>query len=126
MSSRKRSLSKEEIDKAVVAQADDESAWEEPVRVRPAKFMSLALPSELAVRAAFCARLTRAPSVGDWLRRIVQERVELEEAAFAQSQRLREVGGRVEDASPPQKGQGRRPGGHEAGAKATGCSKRRA
>jgi hypothetical protein len=109
MSSKKRSLSEEEIDEIVTAHADDDSAWEEPVRVRPAKSMSLDLPSDLAVRAAFCARLTRAPSVGDWLRRIVRERIELEEAAFARSQRSREPAERAEDVSPPQQGRERRP-----------------
>lgn len=87
MSSRKRSLSEEEIDNAVIAQADDDSAWEKPVRVRPAKSMTLALPSDLVVRAAFCARMSRAASVGEWLRRVVQERIELEEATFARPQR---------------------------------------
>src|SRR3954470_2891938 len=104
MSSKKHSLSEEEIDEAVIAQADDESAWEEPVRVRPTKSMALTLPSELVVRAAFCARVTHAPSVGDWLRRIVRERIELEEAALAQSRHLRELDECAEDISPPQQG----------------------
>lgn len=94
MSSRKRSLSEEEIDEAVIERAHDDSAWEEPVKVRPSKSMALVLPSELAVRAAFCARMARAASVGDWLRRIVQERVELEETAFARSRRSRKSGER--------------------------------
>lgn len=100
MSSRKRSLSQEEIDERVIAQADDDSAWEKPVGVRPAKSMALALPSELVTRAAFCARMARAASVGDWLRRVVQERVEIEEAASARSQRSRKSGGRAGTPSP--------------------------
>ena len=40
------------------------------------------LPADLAARAAFLAQLHRTPSVEDWLRRVIQERVELEEAAF--------------------------------------------
>ena len=103
MSSRKRSPSEEEIDEAVIARADDDSAWEKPVRVRPAKSMALVLPSELAVRAAFCARVSRAASVGDWLRRVVQERVELEEAAYARSQRPRETDECEADAHPPRR-----------------------
>jgi hypothetical protein len=104
MSKRKRSLSEEEIDEAVIAQADEDSAWGEPVKVRPAKSMTLALPSELVVRAAFCARMARAASVGDWLRLIVQERVELEEAACARPRRSREADGCGRDASPPRRG----------------------
>ena len=76
-------LSEEEIDSIVVSQADDDSAWEKPIRVRKAKPTSVPLPSELATRAAFFARLHREVSVEDWLRRIIQERIDLEEAAFA-------------------------------------------
>ena len=80
-------LSEEEIDTIVVAQADDDSAWEKPIRVRKAKPTSLLLPSELATRAAFFARLHREVSVEDWLRRVIQERIDLEEAAFAELKR---------------------------------------
>lgn len=104
MSSRRRALSEEEIDEAVIAQADDDAAWEESVRVRPAKSMSLTLPSELVVRAALCARVARAASVGDWLRRVVEERVELEEAASARPRRSRESGEREGSSSPPRRG----------------------
>lgn len=76
-------LFEEEIDRIVVAQADDDSAWEKPIRVRKVKPASLSLPSELATRAAFFARLHREVSVEDWLRRVIQERIDLEEAAFA-------------------------------------------
>lgn len=76
-------LSEEEIDEIVVAQAEDNSAWGKPIRVRKAKPASVPLSSELVARAAFFARLHREASVGDWLRRIVQERIDLEEAVFA-------------------------------------------
>jgi len=103
MSSRKRHLSEEEIDEEVIAQADDDSAWEKPVRVSPPKSMTLTLPAELVVRAASCARRSRAASVGDWLRRVVQERVELEESAFARRQRRSEPDERAETASSPRR-----------------------
>jgi hypothetical protein len=38
--------------------------------------------AELAARAAFFAKLHREKRVEDWLQRIIQERLELEEAAF--------------------------------------------
>jgi hypothetical protein len=76
-------LSEEAIDKIVVAQAEDDSAWEKPVRVRRAKPASFPLPSELAARAAFFARLHREAHVNEWLKRIIRERIDLEEAAFA-------------------------------------------
>ena len=71
------------MDVIVVAQADDNSAWEKPIRVRKAEPTSVPLPSELAARAAFFACLHREMNVEDWLRRVVQERIDLEEAAFA-------------------------------------------
>jgi hypothetical protein len=79
----KGTLSEEDIDKIVIAQAGDDSAWGKPVQVRRLKPTSLSIPAELAARAAFLARLHRQPSVEEWLTHIIQERVELEEAAFA-------------------------------------------
>ena len=75
-------LSETEIDQLVVAQAEDDAAWETPVRAQRAAPAALTLPAELAARAAFLAQLHRTPNVEDWLRRVIQERVELEEAAF--------------------------------------------
>jgi len=79
----RKPLSDREIDQIVVAQANDDSAWERPVRVRRSRARSLSIPADLAARAAFIARLHRKKSVKQWLTRIIQERVELEEAAFA-------------------------------------------
>jgi hypothetical protein len=78
-----RVLSEKEVDKIVIAQADDDSAWEKPIRVRRPRPASVPLPAELATRAAFFARLHRQSNVEDWLQQIIQERLDLEEAAFA-------------------------------------------
>jgi hypothetical protein len=78
----RKKLSERDIDQLVVAQANDDSAWEKPIRVRRTKPTSLLLPPDLAARAAFLARLHRKTSSEEWLRHIIQERVELEEAAF--------------------------------------------
>jgi len=86
MSARKR-LSEEEIDKIVIAQADDESAWDEPVQVRRDEPAAVSIPAELAARVAFLARLHRKSSVQEWVTHIIQERVDLEEAAFAGAKR---------------------------------------
>ena len=71
-----------EIDRIVVDQADDEAAWEAPVRVRRSQSTTIAVSAELAARAAFFAKLHREKRVEDWLQRIIQERLDLEEAAF--------------------------------------------
>ena len=78
----KKKLSENEIDRIVISQADDVTAWEKTIRVRRNKQTSLSIPADLATRAAFLARLHRKNSVDDWLTHIIQERVELEEAAF--------------------------------------------
>jgi len=78
----RKNLSEKDIDQMVVAQANDESAWERPIGVRRTKEASLSIPADLAVRAAFLARLHRKTNVQEWLTHIIQERVELEEAAF--------------------------------------------
>ena len=83
MEKNKKRLSEQEIDQIVVAQAADDSAWGEPVRVRRAQAASLSIPASLAARAAFVARLYRTKSTEEWLTRIIEERVELEESAFA-------------------------------------------
>ena len=77
-----KKLSEQEIDRVVVAQAEDDAAWEEPVRVERSEPASLSLPGDLAARAAFLAQLHRTKSVEEWLTRVIQERVELEEAAY--------------------------------------------
>jgi hypothetical protein len=78
----KKKLSVRDIDQLVVAEANNDSAWEKPIRVRRSKPAFLSIPADLAARAAFLARLHRRTSAEEWLRHIIQERVELEEAAF--------------------------------------------
>lgn len=74
--------SEQEIDQLVVAQANDDSAWEDPILVRRDKLAVLSIPADLAARAMFLSRLHRMSSVEEWLTRIIQERVEFEESAF--------------------------------------------
>lgn len=80
-------LSQEEIDRQVAADADTEDAWEAPVRVKPTAPTSFKLPSDLAARAAFLARLHHRKGLEDWLTHVIRERVELEEVAFAEAKR---------------------------------------
>lgn len=84
--SRKRQTD-EEIDEMVVAQADQDSAWEEPIKVKTRDAAHFSLPPELAARAAFLARVHRAGGIEAWLARIIRERIELEEVAFAAAKR---------------------------------------
>ena len=92
MSTRKKNnkatiLDQEAIDRLVISQSEDESAWEAPIRVKRSKPASLSLPGELAARAAFLARLHREAGVDKWVERVVRERVELEELAFTEAKK---------------------------------------
>lgn len=79
--------SERQIDELVIAQADNDSAWEEPVQKVQLKGGAISIPAEVASRAAFFARLHRESNVEDWIKKIVAERVEIEEAAFAEAKR---------------------------------------
>ena len=84
---KKKKLTQDETDEVVTGQADKDSAWERVVSVRRSKPTSLSLPAELAARAAFLAKLHRESGVEKWVERIVRERVEIEESAFAEAKK---------------------------------------
>jgi hypothetical protein len=86
MTKRQQKLSEEEIDEIVIGHADDDSAWEEPIHVQRPGSEAFSLPADLVARASFLARLHRA-KVEEWLTKVVQERVELEEASFVEAKR---------------------------------------
>ena len=75
-------VSENETDDIVVAQADDDSAWDEPIHATPGGSATLSVPSDLVARARFLARIHRKASVEDWLIGVIRDRVDLEEAAF--------------------------------------------
>ena len=77
----------EEIDRIVETQADDDSAWQQPIHVHKSKPRSFSISASLAARAAFLAGLHREKNLEDWLSRIIRERVELEESAFKRAKR---------------------------------------
>ena len=81
------SPSQESIDRQVISQSENDSAWEAPVRVRRAKPASLSIPGDLAARAAFLARLHRATDLESWVERVLRERVELEESTFREAKK---------------------------------------
>ncbi len=77
-----KAISEEEIDTLVESQAANDETWDEPIQVRRKQKDSLSLPADLAMRAAFLAKLHKENNVAEWLRRIIAERIELEESAF--------------------------------------------
>lgn len=83
MTSITKLLTEDNIDDTVTAQAEDETAWDEPVKVNRTVPATVHLPSELAARAAFFARIHHETNVESWVQRIVRERVDMEQAALA-------------------------------------------
>ena len=83
----KKHLTEQEIDRIVESQADNDSAWEKPIKVRRARTASVSIPAELAARAAFLAKLHKENNVEDWITKVIKERVELEEVAFNEAKR---------------------------------------
>jgi hypothetical protein len=75
-------LSEKEIDDLVVAQANKDTAWAQPVLVRQARLATVSLSADLAARAGFFARLHRESSIETWISKVLQERLDLEVAAF--------------------------------------------
>ena len=86
----KNKLSEKEIDDLVIAQANDDNAWEEPIDVKVVVPSKMMLPPKLAARAAFFAQLHNMDSAEAWLEQIIQERIAFEEAAFAGLKRVME------------------------------------
>lgn len=80
-------LSPKQMDDIVISQADENKAWGPPIKVRRAKRGSFSIPPDLAERAAFLARMHRATGVEEWLARVIKERIELEEVAYAAAKR---------------------------------------
>ena len=78
-----KKLTEREIDEIVIREGDHNERWEKPIRVRRKLRREISISADLATRAEFLARLHRQPSAEDWIKRIIQERVELEEAAYA-------------------------------------------
>ena len=81
--SKKQVLTPEQIDEMVTSQAEDDGAWEKPIEVKRGKAGSFSIPPELAERAAFLARVHHAGGLQEWLTKVIKERVELEEGAYA-------------------------------------------
>ena len=79
-----KNLSEEEIDEIVIAQAADDGVWEEPITVQRTNPVSISLPSELVKRAVFLARLHKTLSVEAWLRDVIEQRIDFEEAAYTE------------------------------------------
>jgi len=107
-STRTKRLSGKEVDDLVVAEAENAAAWEPQVKVKPSTGTSFSLPRDLAARAAFLARIHHTERVGEWITKVIRERIELEEVAFAQAKREISGRSRIQTAAAPDRASRRR------------------
>lgn len=80
---RPRSRNESAIDELVTAQANDERAWTAPIHARRTKPIAISLSPSLATQATYFARLHHERDLDSWVRRVVQERLDWEQAALA-------------------------------------------
>jgi predicted DNA-binding protein len=72
----KRKLTEEEIDRLVIAEADDASRWGKPITVKPT---SIRFSPAIIEKAKYFAKLHKTRGYQTWLKQIVEERIKLEE-----------------------------------------------
>jgi len=76
MKYKKRKLTEGEIDRLVVAEANDMTKWGEPVSV---KTTSIRLSPSIIQKAKYLARLHKTRGYQTWIKQVLQERIRLEE-----------------------------------------------
>ena len=76
MKYKKRKLTEGEIDRLVVAEANDMTKWGEPVSVKPT---SIRLSPSIIQKAKYLARLHKTRGYQTWIKQVLQERIRLEE-----------------------------------------------
>ncbi len=81
---KKKKQTEEEIDKIVIAEADDMSKWEKPITVIPA---AIRFSPAVIEKAKYLAKLHNARSYQIWLKQIVEERIKLEEKLLSDFKR---------------------------------------
>ncbi len=86
-SRKRRKLSESEIDDMVVAQSKHNAAWSKPVQIKRVSDASVLHPQDVALRAEFFSRLHRSKNLHEWLTRIIQDRLDMEEAAYHELKR---------------------------------------
>ena len=76
MKYKKRKLTEGEIDRLVVAEANDMTKWGETVSVKPT---SIRLSPSIIQKAKYLARLHKTRGYQTWIKQVLQERIRLEE-----------------------------------------------
>ncbi|MDP2752921.1 MAG: hypothetical protein Q8P40_00790 [Nitrospirota bacterium] len=72
----KKRLTEEEIDRLIIAEADDMTKWEKPIAVKPT---SIRFSPLIIEKAKYLAKLHKARGYQTWLKQVVEERIKQEE-----------------------------------------------
>lgn len=72
----KKRLTEEEIDRLIIAEADNMTKWEKPIAVKPT---SIRFSPSIIEKAKYLAKLHKARGYQTWLKQVVEERIKQEE-----------------------------------------------
>ncbi len=74
-------LTEKEIDEIVIREADDDSAWGKPVKVKAISVVPISLSPELIEKAKVIARRRRMKGYQSWMQRVIRDRIKEESNA---------------------------------------------
>lgn len=80
----KKRLTEEEIDRLIIAEADDMTKWEKPIVVKPT---SIRFSPSIIEKAKYLAKLHKARGYQTWLKQVVEERIKQEEKLLSDFKR---------------------------------------
>lgn len=80
----KKRLAEEEIDRLIIAEADDMTKWEKPIAVKPT---SIRFSPSIIEKAKYLAKVHKARGYQTWLKQVVEERIKQEEKLLSDFKR---------------------------------------
>ncbi len=83
MTSRRRTVAQDEVDRIGIAEADDLTKWDPPLRVMPREVVVLEFDSKTIQKAKRLAERNRLPNYRSWSKMIISERIKKEEKAVS-------------------------------------------
>jgi predicted DNA-binding protein len=81
---KKKRLTEEEIDRLVIADADDISKWGKQIAVKPT---SIRFSPSIIEKAKYLAKLHKSRGYQTWLKQVVEERIKQEEKLLSDFKR---------------------------------------
>jgi hypothetical protein len=92
MKQKKATLTEKDIDEIVIKEADMDSRWGRPIRVKPRIAAALLLSAKTVARAKSIARRWKSAGYQEWLLKVIEERIASEESNRRLTQRRTRVG----------------------------------